>query len=275
MKIVLKLGGSLITNKNIIPTSIRDLKNNFQRYVKFSIIKNSVKDIFSFLQNTQNQLFIVHGAGHYGHFLIDQQRWKELGNIEIVHDYCVFLDKMIVKYFEKIGLKSKPLPPFETCYYDIVKKEFNIENLWDLTPKILKEGQLPISYGDIVPTKPNNSGKYEGFEVISGDDLVVLVARLWKADKIIMATNVDGIYDKNPEKYKDAKLFRKINPEQKISVSFDKSRIDVTGGIEEKVRKLQLVAKDGIKSQVLNALKRKNLENALKGDESIGTLISQ
>jgi len=274
MKIVLKLGGSLIVNKDIVPTSIRGLKKNPQRYIKTSVIKNSVKEIFSSLQNTQDQLFVVHGVGHYGHFLIDQQRWKELGDIEIVHTYCDFLNKKVIGSFEKIGFKTKPLPPFETCCYNPMKREFNIKNLWGLALKALKQGQLPITYGDIVPTKPANRGRYDGFEVISGDDLAVLVARLWKANKIIMATDVDGLYDKNPKKYKDAKLFRKINPEQKVLVPIETS-IDVTGGIKEKVRKLQLAAKDGIKSQILNALEGKNLENALEGNENIGTLISQ
>lgn len=275
MRIVLKLGGSLIVNKDIVPTSVQDLKKNSQKYIKNSVIKRCVKEISSAIRGTSIQLFLIHGAGHYGHFLIDKQRWKELGDIEIVHNYCDFLNKMVVKSFKQFELKIKVLPPFKTCFYDFEKREFNVNNLWGLATKALEKNQIPITYGDVIPTNPRNKGKHGGYEVISGDDLSVLTARLWNANKIIMAMNVDGLYDKNPKKYKNAKLlFKKINPEQKISISTEKG-IDVTGGIVEKIKKLQLAAKDGIKSQIVNALKEGILERVLKGDESIGTLISK
>jgi isopentenyl phosphate kinase len=275
MRIVLKLGGSLIVNKDIVPTSVQDLKKNSQKYVRSLVIERCIKEISSAIKDKNIQLFIIHGVGHYGHFLIDKERWKELGDIKMVHSYCDFLKKKVVRNYKHFGLKIKIFPPFETCFYDFERKEFNINNLWDLAAKTLEKNQIPLTHGDIIPTKPPNKGKYDGYEVISGDDLAILVAKLWKANKVIMATDVDGLYDKNPKKYKDAKLlFKKISPEQKISI-FTEKGIDVTGGITEKIRKLQLIAKDGIKSQIINALKEKNLEKALKGDESIGTLISK
>lgn len=51
----------------------------------------------------------------------------------------------------------------------------------------------------------------KGIAVLSGDKTVAYLAKKFKAEKVIFVSDVDGVYDKNPKVYKDAKLIREIN----------------------------------------------------------------
>ena len=50
------------------------------------------------------------------------------------------------------------------------------------------------------------------------DAVSALLAESWGADLLINATNVDGIYDKDPNKFSDAKKFDKISPAELVKM---------------------------------------------------------
>lgn len=88
-------------------------------------------------------------------------------------------------------------------------------------------------------------------------------AKLINADVIIKLTNVDGVYDKDPNKYEDAKLYKSLtfkevldNPEIKV--------MDI-GAIEE-------CKENNIEIRVINFNDKNNLLELLKGKD-IGTRI--
>ena len=56
-------------------------------------------------------------------------------------------------------------------------------------------------------TKPGHSTDYVGAELASKIN----------ADKLIIATNVDGVFDKDPNKYKKAKQIREITIDKLIN----------------------------------------------------------
>jgi Predicted archaeal kinase len=65
----------------------------------------------------------------------------------------------------------------------------------------VKNGFLPVLHGDIV------SDCVKGCCIVSGDQLVSYIARKFShLEKIGVATNVDGVYDK------EGKIIREINP---------------------------------------------------------------
>ena len=115
-----------------------------------------------------------------------------------------------------------------------------------------------------------------GGTVISGDDLITLIAELWEADKIISVMDVGGLYIGNPKLSSEVKLIRSINASEgiaKLGIEYDSKTIDVTGGIGEKIDKLIETARKGIKGQIIGGLEYDHIKRALLGDESIGTLI--
>lgn len=247
-KIVLKLGGSAITKKYVreFPLNINEIKKDAKNYMRVDDIKRQGKEIYGC------QLVLINGAGPFGHYLVDKKQ-----PLEVVHESVEYLNKEMIECLNN-NLVIEPIAPFYTCKWKDCK--FDIRNLWEKGQKILSAGKILSTYGDIL----------EGYKVISGDDLAVLLADLWHADKIIMAIDVDGVYNKHP-KNKDAKLIKTIYSDENIdNIIFENVATDVTGSLKDKVRKLQ---SSKIKSQIINGLIAGNIKDALLGDESIGTLI--
>lgn len=268
MKIVLKLGGSSITKKDVdyFPLKIDEIKKRSNEYIRIPVMKRAGHEIYEALKEKFFQLILINGAGPFGHYLI--KNWKLLDNIEIVHESVEYLNNILVSYLKE-RLDVVACAPFKTCKY-VGKGKFDVNELWEFGSQ-LEEKEILSSYGDIVQAY-GIKGRYNGYEVISGDDLSVYLAELCGADKLIMAMEVDGVYDKNPKKYPDAKLIEKIKSDQEVSILTEKG-IDVTGGIRGKVRKVQPVARKGIKCQFISGLIEGNIKNALLGRKVRGTLI--
>mgnify|MGYP004586034123 FL=1 len=80
---------------------------------------------------------------------------------------------------------------------------------------------------------------------------------------IIKLTNVDGVYDKDPNKYEDAKLYNKISYQEvldkKLSV-MDMEAIEMCMKNKIKIVVMNINTKDGIKRVLQN--------------EDIGTIVS-
>lgn len=270
-KIILKLGGSLITKKNAkdFPLELGRIRFSAENYMRLDVIKRVVDEIVSAKKEKDFSLILVNGAGPFGHFLVKKYiENKKLFDVKTIHYSVFILNEKLIEYFGD-SLKLKSVAPFDTCY--LTKTGFDVSNLWTEAEQVLNKSLIPSTYGDIVPTV-GLAGRLGNYEVISGDDLVVGLAKLWKPDKIVMVTDVDGVYTKDPKTDKDAQLIKKID--EKMKIEYSNNIIDVSGGIGSKIRKLLLAKEFGVKSQIINGLVENNVRNVLLGDESIGTLIS-
>jgi isopentenyl phosphate kinase len=267
-KIVLKLGGSIITHKDVknFPMTIEKIKTTANKYIRLTILERLVNEIF-----TSNilPLIVVNGVGPFGHYLV--KNWDLLPEKEIVHKSVAYLNEIVVDKFQKIGLPIDRYAPCETCCY-LGDGKYDIKKLFDFGAQTLNQKKILSTYGDIVPVARDVKSRYGKYEVLSGDDLAVLLAELWGAEKIIMVLDVNGVYNKNPKKYKDATKIPVIKAEDELNFLVEGDETDVTGGIRKKAEKLQLAAKKGIKGQMISGLVENNLTNALLGDETLGTL---
>lgn len=265
MKIILKLGGSIITKKksNKFPTSISRIKEVADSYINFSVIERIAREIKS-VKNLD--LILINGAGPFGHYLVNEYLKNRKISMEDIHESVKILNKKLTQTFKSQGLRLISVEPFSTCHYNGC---FNIANLWERIEEILAHA-IPSTYGDIIKSKIKTELGY--YKVISGDDLVVELAKLWRPDLVLMATDVDGIYSKNPKFYADAKLLPRLTVKDILKIEFRKDVVDVTGSMEAKMKKLLSLARFGIKSRIINGLKKGNVRKALLGEE-IGTLL--
>jgi uridylate kinase len=106
------------------------------------------------------------------------------------------------------------------------------------------------------------------------DAVTVAVAELFRADLIVMGSDVDGIYDRDPDKYKGAKLLKKVklNDLKKI-VKAKRHRAKPVAIIEPVA--VKLLKRSGIKTIVLNGKKFENIRKAIEGRSFRGTLIGE
>lgn len=106
------------------------------------------------------------------------------------------------------------------------------------------------------------------------DAVTVAVAELFDADLIIMGTDVDGVYDKDPDKYKGAKLLENasLNDLKKI-VKTKKHRAKPVAVIDPVA--VELLERARIKTIVLNGKKIENMRKAIGGRKFVGTTIGE
>ncbi len=104
------------------------------------------------------------------------------------------------------------------------------------------------------------------------DAVTVILGERMNADEIIIATAVNGVYTKDPKKYKDAKKLDKIDA-QKL--------INIVGGMESKAGSCgvvdplgaRMIARSGITTKVVYGRDLESLKNAIEGKKFDGTTI--
>ena len=106
---------------------------------------------------------------------------------------------------------------------------------------------------------------------ITTDTVAALVARAIKADMLIKATDQEGIYTKDPRKYKDAKLLRKVKIGD-LEKIFEENRHKA--GIHQILdpEAIKILKELKLKIVIVNGFKPENVELAVKG-EAVGTLV--
>ena len=147
--------------------------------------------------------------------------------------------------FESQGLKTR-------CMSNVFAAQVAESYSFRLAEKHLQRGRIVIVAGGM------------GRPYFTHDSAAVNVALELSCDVVIKATKVDGVYDKDPNKFPDAKRYEKLdyqtaieNPDVKV---MDKAA-------------LGLAMEQSMPLLVLDAMQPDNLKKAALG-ESVGTYVS-
>ncbi|WP_409199733.1 UMP kinase [Methanobrevibacter sp. DSM 116169] len=105
----------------------------------------------------------------------------------------------------------------------------------------------------------------------STDAVSAILAEYVNADILVNLTSVDGMYDKDPNKFEDAKLISEITADEMLSFIQGK---DTKAGTYEffDMTAIQMIKRSSIKTIIANGYNPENLEKIING-EKIGTLI--
>lgn len=199
----------------------------------------------------------------------------------------------------KLGLKERPkdTPTKQACaavgqcelmnMYDKLFNEYNIiaaqvlltkyvltderkDNVENSLETILSKGAIPIvNENDVVAIDELE------LEVGENDSLAAMVASLINADLLIIMSDIDGMYDKNPRLFNDAKLISRVDsitPEIKAAAGDAGSSLG-TGGMATKIHAAEITMQNHIDMLIINGNKPKNLYEVFDGHD-IGTLFS-
>jgi molybdenum storage protein len=131
----------------------------------------------------------------------------------------------------------------------------------------LKNNLIPICIGQPPYHFWEPPSKEGGQLPDNGPDVgLFLMAEVMGAENVIYVKDVDGVYDKNPTKHTNAKLFDKVSTLELLNGDYDDLPLE-----RELIRTLENART--IKSvRVINGLKPGNLEAALMG-KAVGTLV--
>ena len=130
-------------------------------------------------------------------------------------------------------------------------------------PTTLQEVRHAVDDGLIVVTGGLHPGQ-------STNGTAALIAEKVQAEQFLNATDVDGVYDKDPNKFKNAKKFRRIDLKNLKNMLVHED--SVAGGYDlMDIVALKIIERSKIKTRILKATP-KNIESAIKGG-SVGTEI--
>ncbi len=132
--------------------------------------------------------------------------------------------------------------------------------------KLLENKVIPIiNQNDAV-----SPSELEHVSFSDNDKLSALVASKLDADLLVMVSDIDGLFDKNPKEFKDAKLISKV---EKITPSIEKlatgASLGGRGGMITKLTGAKVVTSSGLYAKIVNG-KTPNIIKKIFND-NIGT----
>lgn len=254
--LIVKLGGSVITNKKK------------QSRFKPEVMSNLAKEI----KKADKELIVIHGAGSFGHILAKQFKlkngYKKAGQrlgFALTHAQVQTLNTLVLKYLHAHNIPAVSLPAHAICMLEdhrLDKIDFEIFNNY-LIKKL-----TPVTFGDVVLDKKH------GFSICSGDLLMEALAGYFKPEKVIFVMDEDGLYEANPKVEKNAKFISSATVEDLKSLSTTISSYpDVTAGMKGKIDTIENIAGYGVDTILINGNKKGRLYRALTGKKVLCSIV--
>lgn len=258
----LKLGGSLITDKNATSKARVDIITRLANEI------SAARRI-----NPTLKILVGHGSGSFGHSAA--HRFNVHQGINNPSDWYGFnqvwyaarsLNQVVLDIFQQSGLPVVALPPSAS----VMTQNGTIHH-WEIEPisSALNSGMIPLIQGDVI------FDRGLGAVILSTEDFFTFLASQVQPQWILLAGKEPGVWKDYP---RNSEIIPHITPANfaglKASIHASAS-IDVTGGMISKVDQMLAIVKNlpDTKIRIFSALQPGSLNQALSG-ESIGTLIT-
>ncbi len=259
--ILLKLGGSLITDKSQPGTA------------RYELIERIAADLATTLYNrTEIRLVVGHGSGSFGHIpasvfgtrlgVRSQEEW--LGFSTVWHQASK-LNRIVVDALRHDGIPAVAFPPSAASLANNGKIE-----KWDTTSikSALENGLVPVVFGDVV------FDRSLGGSIVSTEDVFVFLAPDLQPSRILIAGIEEGVWEDYPA---CTSLLKTITPKsfKKLTSPISGSvHTDVTGGMETKVAEMLQLAQSlhGLQIRIFNGSRPGAISEVLEG-KNLGTLV--
>lgn len=152
-----------------------------------------------------------------------------------------------------------------TKYVLLENRRLNVENAME---KLINHNVIPV-------VNENDTVAIDELELEVGenDSLAATVASVAKADLLVIMSDIDGLYDKDPHKYDDAVLIPVVEKidDDIIALAGGAGSALGTGGMKTKIKAAQIAAEDGVSMVIMNGNDPQALYDLLN-DKPVGTL---
>src|SRR5712664_1704044 len=252
---ILKLGGSAITDK------ARECTPDIP----------AIQRIADQLRAYNLPLILIHGGGSYAHPFVTRsgidRGLRDRSQLRSIAETEFYLSQLTRIICASLLLRYKLPVPFHPMSFVAFDQGKVKRVLLDPIRKALRAGLLPLLHGDLV------FDESRGIGVLSGDRIASLVGLRLGASRVLLGSDVDGVYLQNPKTFPSATLISEVNSENFRSV-LEASRGpsgDATGGMAEKVRQALQLSKNGCECYIFNLKEKNALRKVLEGDRITGT----
>ena len=126
---------------------------------------------------------------------------------------------------------------------------------------------------DIIPiVNENDTVATEEIEFGDNDTLSAYVSILADADLLVLFSDIDGLYDKDPHKFADAKLVSVVDDLENMECDIGGAGSNRgTGGMVSKIKAAELATANGIDMIITNG---ENIENLYNASNSLASFAS-
>lgn len=222
---LVKIGGSIITDtaKEATPRPAE--------------IERLLGEIKKAKEEKDFDIILGHGAGSYGHISAKRYSIQEGINANpesrkgmgLTHQAMLDLNRIVVEKAIKLGMNPYHFPPSSFAH----SKDKKIIGGDTESIKIaLEKGFMPLVHGD------GMMDVGQGVSIASTEEVFRFLSTKLKVSKIVIGTDIDGVFDKDPHSNKDAKLIERIdskNIDQIVANTGGAKKVDVTGGMKTKI----------------------------------------
>ena len=143
--------------------------------------------------------------------------------------------------------------------FDNTSMRKNAENCIN---QMLKMNIIPI-------INENDSISIDEIKLGDNDNLSYIVAKIVNADLLVLLSDIDGVFDKDPHKYSDAKILEEANIDNLKNIDTNGGSTMGTGGILTKIKACIDASDAGINAIIANAnekfILKQIIRNKIKG----------
>ncbi len=246
-RIVVKVGTNTLTND----VGMLDLKFMQSLCYQISEMKKMNKEV----------ILVTSGAIGAG---MKELNLKEKPKDVIMKQVCAGVGQNILMYnyysvFARHGIKVAQI----LLKYGDFTNVKTFTNLKNSINKLLELGVVPI-INENDPISIDEIGPSFG----DNDNLSALIATRLKADLLIILTDVDGLYDKDP-KDKNAVLIKEVKSVTKDieRMAGKPSKLGI-GGMQSKIKAAKMATKSGVNAVIANGRMQNVIISVINGNEA-------
>lgn len=247
-RIVIKVGSAVLTQNN-------------------NIAKERMLNLVSLIAKVKKKydvILVTSGAVAAGYSALKLDKRKQIGKKALAAAGQPILMTSYKKKFDIYNIDTAQILLTEDDF-DSRKRTKMFQEIIDAH---LDNDILPIvNENDITSTPEQLFG--------DNDQLSATVAYATGADLLVILSDIDGYYDKNPSEHKDAKLFKTIDaiPNGALKEGSTAGNEFATGGIVTKLKAANFLMKRGKKMFLCNGFNLDSAESYLLDSEhNLGTL---
>ena len=164
------------------------------------------------------------------------------------------LNALVCRTMVESKLSPYPFAPFDP----LMRGEDGAGSAW--IRGLLKAGATPVTFGDVVLQKG-------GFRILSGDTIVLELARMLKPDRCVFALDVDGVYEESTRV-----IVPELTPARIRKMEVPRGE-DATGGMNTKLSVASRLVASGARACFVSGYRRNEFSKALRGEDFYGTTV--
>lgn len=254
--VLLKLGGSLITEKSRRETARPD------------VIARLAGEVARVAGRIPERIVLGHGSGSFGHVAAKEHGIAQglrspgqLPGISLTQERAAALHREVMSALAAAGLSPFSIAP-SSCFVFAAGRPAELAD--EPLRLALDNGLLPVVYGDVVMDRE------QGVAIASTERVLVALASRLPVRRVLWLGETDGVYDA------EGKTIPRLSAddfEEASKAINSPAGTDVTGGMRHRVETALELARLGIRSVIFNGLTPGLLERALLGETIPGTEI--